>query len=1022
MRYLTNLLCPALVLAGGLFLTTGCSKEAKIERHLARADEFIDKHDLGRAEIEILNALKRDPDNAQAIANLGLLYYTQGATTRSLPYLAHARELLPDNIRIRSRAAMFRLASGDPAGAKEDATFVLSKDPNEADAAMVLVDLARTPADIQNLSTQLDSLPQTAAVRLAKAVASLKLGRLEAGEAQLKQVIADGVHKDLAYGVLYRLALQRRDLGKAEEYAKLASESSAPYAQPSLLLAKFQLSSGRLEDALKSAQAEIVRAPGNLQAKMMVGEIQGARRDFPAAIRTLEEIIAKDPSNPEATLLRARMLAATGGIEKAITSLEKLISVFPSHAIAHYHLGLFLMQKGESTRAALPLAKALELEPRFTEAGVLLADIKISQNDLSGAIIILNEVLSKNPTAIAPRLSLAEAYKRQNRQDDARDIILKIEAEQPTDPRYPIMRGMFEIQLKNFEAARSAFERAAKVAPAAIEPLEKLTEFSIGEGKPLDAIERVKKFDEANPGKWQVKLLLGRALSANKDLNGAETAYRAAISLEPANLVSYIFLARVYIDSGNTRKALDNLRIVTDKNPKDTGAWMLTGILHELEKQYEEAKVAYERLLTADPKFGPALNNLAYLYAERFNRIDEAHELASRARELAPNDPYAADTLGWVLYRQGKYSWALSLIKEAAEKLPTSGEIQFHLGMTHYRLGDEAAARLAFESALRLEPAFNGRDDASARLALLTSETSSTADLKRLLEQTPDDPIALNRLAAAHIREGRPKDAIELFQKLLKASPDSLVAKRGLARAQLAAKDYAAAIETARDVRKSAKEDGEMAGVLGRAAWATGDRRYAYSMLQEASRRLPDDAGLRTDFAHAAYSQGRVQEALAAAPKLLQSTGDAPTARVAALLDQGRKAADVTNARKALEDALALYPEFTPAMRELAVRLAAAGGDDAKAYEYASKAREADPSDKDLARALGTLAFRRNDWARASTLLAEAATQSADARLHLLLAKSQAQTKGANPKPAAQRALELGLSGSEKGEAETLAR
>ena len=77
-----------------------------------------------------------------------------------------------------------------------------------------------------------------------------------------------------------------------------------------------------------------------------------------------------------------------------------------------------------------------------------------------------------------------------------------------------------------------------------------------------------------------------------------------------------------------------------------------------------------------------ALNNLAYLYAERLNDLDKAYDLARKARDLQGNDPAIADTLGWVLSKRGDYQQALTILQESAEKLPDNPEIQFHLGMT----------------------------------------------------------------------------------------------------------------------------------------------------------------------------------------------------------------------------------------------------------------------------------------------------------------------------------------------------
>ena len=84
------------------------------------------------------------------------------------------------------------------------------------------------------------------------------------------------------------------------------------------------------------------------------------------------------------------------------------------------------------------------------------------------------------------------------------------------------------------------------------------------------------------------------------------------------------------------------------------------------------------------------MNNLACLYSEHLGQLEKGYQLARKVRDLAPTDPSVADTLGWILYHKGEYSPALNLLRESAAKLTAQPEVQYHLGMTHYMMGDEA--------------------------------------------------------------------------------------------------------------------------------------------------------------------------------------------------------------------------------------------------------------------------------------------------------------------------------------------
>ena len=53
-----------------------------------------------------------------------------------------------------------------------------------------------------------------------------------------------------------------------------------------------------------------------------------------------------------------------------------------------------------------------------------------------------------------------------------------------------------------------------------------------------------------------------------------------------------------------------------------------------------------------------------------------------------PKGPRISDTLGWILYKRGIYERTVSLLRESAEKLEDSAEVQYHLGMAYRKTGN----------------------------------------------------------------------------------------------------------------------------------------------------------------------------------------------------------------------------------------------------------------------------------------------------------------------------------------------
>jgi Flp pilus assembly protein TadD len=254
------------------------------------------------------------------------------------------------------------------------------------------------------------------------------------------------------------------------------------------------------------------------------------------------------------------------------------------------------------------------------------------------------------------------------------------------------------------------------------------------------------------------------------------------------------------------------------------------------------------------------------------------------------------------------------------------------------------------------------------------------------------------------------------------------------------------ALELAKTAHDLAPEDAAVARTLGRLAFQAGDFKWSLSLLEESARKLVADPEVLCDLAWAQYSVGRVadaetnmqnalrpgtaftrtdearrflsfsplawdlakaqlataqiQEALKADPNY------APALLAAAVVYEQQN--NLNAARQACEKVLARYPYFAPANKRLAA-LYVALGDNQKAYNQASKAREALPDDPEVARTLGVVLYQRGDYVRAVQFLKESARKRAtDAELfyYLGMAHYRIKEKGES-KQALRQALTL---------------
>ena len=138
-------------------------------------------------------------------------------------------------------------------------------------------------------------------------------------------------------------------------------------------------------------------------------------------------------------------------------------------------------------------------------------------------------------------------------------------------------------------------------------------------------------------------------------------------------------------------------------NPEDDRAWFLhyaRGISHERLDQWPQAEADFRRALELNPDQPQVLNYLGYSLVQKQVKLDEALEMIERAVAAEPNSGYIVDSLGWVLYRLGRYDEAVGHMERAAELMPIDPVVNDHLGDVYWAVGREMEARFQWRRAL----------------------------------------------------------------------------------------------------------------------------------------------------------------------------------------------------------------------------------------------------------------------------------------------------------------------------------
>jgi tetratricopeptide (TPR) repeat protein len=868
------------------------------------------------------------------------------------------------------------------------------------------------------------------------------------------------------------------------------TEKTPDFLPAWMLLARIAASENKLNESAGLVQKVLAREPdGDLGAFLLQGELCLREGDGTNAALHFERALKLSTNCAPAVFGLAKAQLVNNQPAAAMANLERAIKFDPNYVDAIVQQASLNLRQGNAAQAVAPLSRLATNAPNLPQPQLLLARAYAIEGRKGDAVRTYRGLTNTFGHEPAVLLDVAYNLASLGQTNDAAAVYRQAVGI-ATNAQALTLAGMFLGSLNDKSDARRAFEKSLSFAPAFLPAIEGLMDLDVAEGKENAATARVQQEIDKNPGAplpWLLlaKLHLKKAYAlvkkendslpggskprhvadvpaAQDEVHAAETALQKAIELDPKLPASYQILADLYVSLKQEQQALKVLNSWTGTGgTNDLASLVLIGKIQEQLKDFPAAQAAYEKALKVNPKAVEPLNNLAALYADDQVRLDRAYELAQRAYEFAqkgyelkqkahqemPGDAIvaaaAADTLGWVLFRRGEYAQAAGLIQEAANTLTKQPEIQLHLGMVRYILGQAEDARTHLQNAAQSAVDFRGKEQATNLLAILsidvkTAGPAQVAELEKRLKETPRDLSALARLGAIQERDGAVDKAIETYRAQLQYSPENAQVMFKLAQLYRKSPGHEQkAFEMARQAHSAAPEEPHISALLGELVFQKGDDYgWSASLLDASARKLPDDSQVWYDLAWAQYSlgdlrtaEGAMQTAVGKASSLegqriddarrflalLPATKDVAVAAQAAAQAQSivKTQADYVpalmvcgldfeghgkypQAAQCYEKALTRFPLFAPATKSLALLYFERLGDDVKAYELATRARQTYRDDPALAKTLGVISYRKREYPKAVQFLREttrSGNEDAEALYYLGMAQYELKAR-----------------------------
>ncbi|WP_229678471.1 tetratricopeptide repeat protein [Neptunicoccus cionae] len=225
-----------------------------------------------------------------------------------------------------------------------------------------------------------------------------------------------------------------------------------------------------------------------------------------------------------------------------------------------------------------------------------------------------------------------------------------------------------------FELASKTYARVTQDDPMFLNAELGRADALVEAGKHDAAIEVLRNMTRTYGDVPRVHISLGDVLRGQEEYAEAATAYDTAVEMipDPAPNHWFLFYAR--------------------------------GISYEREGQWEQAEADFRRALELSPNQPLVLNYLGYSLVEANLKLEEAQDMIEQAVKARPEDGYITDSLGWVLYRIGKYEEAVAPMERAVELVSNDPIINDHLGDVYWKVNRKREAEFQWSRALSLKP------------------------------------------------------------------------------------------------------------------------------------------------------------------------------------------------------------------------------------------------------------------------------------------------------------------------------
>jgi tetratricopeptide (TPR) repeat protein len=512
------------------------------------------------------------------------------------------------------------------------------------------------------------------------------------------------------YTVTGEIALARQEPRVAAlQYAAAAASET----DPALMKRATEVTAATLQPSLTARVAArwIAVDPKSLDAQRAAAQAALALYKVDEAAAHYRVVLLNSPIGLDAEFAELESdLGSDENVFGARQLADRLAAYFPASPSALRVQGLAALRADDPAAAVHSLTGALAIEGSNAALGGQGAHRELAQTLLRARILAgdveepLNIAEAQLEAENTPtnRFNYAVLLMTAQRVPEA-EKQLEILARDPDSTGVALrLLALLEFQQGHFDAASVKFRqllRTGKFPDDAFYYLGLIADRNADPERALRFYAQVQNGENVVPA-----LLRAAALLQKHGAPGAsEELLDRLLEDEPQRAPEILTArARMYAQSSELPKAFNVLEKGVMEYPDSVDLRYATASVYEEQGKVSEALRELSLVVKARPNDPAALNALGFTLADHDKDLSRARKLIERAHAAAPKNAAILDSMGWVLFRQGRAGEALPYLS-AAYADDHDADIAAHLGEVLWHLGRQGEAQRVWSEAAALD-------------------------------------------------------------------------------------------------------------------------------------------------------------------------------------------------------------------------------------------------------------------------------------------------------------------------------